>query len=68
MMMGEVIEKELEPAHPEITVVKVNVDEAPELAAKFGVMSIPTLVCLDGGEKKREFVGVTSVAEILSAF
>ena len=63
-----VLENELEPAHPEITVVKVNVDEAPELAAKFGVMSIPTLICFDGGAKKREFVGVTSVAEIVAAF
>ena len=68
MMMGGVLEKELEPALPEITVVKVNVDEAPELAAKFGVMSIPTLICFDGGAKKREFVGVTSVAEIVAAF
>ena len=68
MMMGERIESELEPAHPEITVVKVNVDEAPELAAKFGVMSIPTLLCFDGGVKRREFVGVTSVSEIVAAF
>ena len=68
MMMGERIHSELEPAHPEITVVKVNVDEAPELAAKFGVMSIPTLICFGDGVKKREFVGVTSVSEIVAAF
>ena len=68
MMMGELIESELEPAHPEISVVKVNVDEAPELAAKFGIMSIPSLICFDGGAKKREFTGVTPVSEIVSAF
>lgn len=68
MMMGERIASELEPAHPEIAVVKVNVDEAPELAAKFGVMSIPTLICFNGGVKTREFVGVTSVPEIVAAF
>jgi len=67
-MMGEKIAAELEPSHPEITVVKVNVDEAPELAAAFGVMSIPALFCFRDGAKTREFVGVTPVSEILAAF
>ena len=34
---------------PDIKVGKVNVDEQPELASQFGVMSIPTLVVMDGG-------------------
>ena len=34
-MMGQAIESELAPSMPELKVVKVNVDEAPELAAKF---------------------------------
>lgn len=68
MMMGEKIEKELLPAMPELTVVKVNVDEAPALAAKFGIMSIPALFCFSGGVKKAEFVGVTDVAEIRRVF
>ena len=42
---------------PELTIVKVNVDEAPELAAKFGIMSIPALLCYSGGKKVAEFVG-----------
>ena len=68
MMMGEMIARDLEPSHPEITVVKVNVDEAPDIAAAFGIMSIPALYCYDNGVKKAEFVGVTSIAEILAAF
>ena len=67
LMMGQKIEKELLPAHPEIAVVKVNVDEAPDLAAKFGIMSIPALFCFKDGKKVAEFVGVTDCAEILSA-
>ncbi len=67
-MMGQRLAAELEPAHPEIAVVKVNVDEAPELAAKFGVMSIPALFCFRDGAKVAEFVGVTDVAEIVAAF
>lgn len=67
LMMGQKIEKELLPSHPEIAVVKVNVDEAPELAAKFGVMSIPALFCFKDGKKVAEFVGVTDCDKIVSA-
>lgn len=63
-MMGQMIERELVPSMPALKVVKVNVDEAPELAAKFGVMSIPALFCYKNGAKCGEFVGVTDVAEI----
>ncbi len=48
-MMGQRIAAELEPAFPDISVVKVNDDEAPELAAKFGIMSIPALFCFRDG-------------------
>ena len=67
-MMGHKIENELVPAMPSLKVVKVNVDEAPELAAKFGIMSIPALFCFNDGAKCGEFVGVTDVAEIRSCF
>ena len=67
LMMGERIEGELEPAMPDLTVVKVNVDEAPALAAKFGIMSIPALFCYRGGRKTGEFVGVTDVQELKNA-
>ena len=36
--------------HPEYFVGKINVDEEPELASEFGVMSIPTLVVMKKGE------------------
>lgn len=65
MMMGERIESELVPAAPDVKIVKVNVDEAPELAAEFGIMSIPALFCYKDGARTAEFVGVTDVAEIL---
>ncbi len=68
MMMGEKIASDLVPAMPELKIVKVNVDEAPELAAEFGIMSIPALFCYSGGVKKAQFVGVTPVADIKAAF
>ena len=41
-----------------LTVGKINVDEAPELAEQFSIMSIPTLVLFSGGEVKETLVGV----------
>jgi thioredoxin 1 len=38
-------------------VVKLNVDDAPEIAARYGVQSIPTLIVFKGGQKVGEMVG-----------
>lgn len=46
-------------------VCKINVDEQPELAQAFGVMSIPTLVVMKDGEVVRQSVGVKSKEAIL---
>ena len=68
MMMGERIEKDILPAMPDLTVVKVDVDEAPDIAAKFGIMSIPALYCFKNGAKAASYVGVTDASEIMSVF
>lgn len=46
-------------------ICKVDVDEAPELAQKFGVMSIPTLVVLKGGKIVAQNVGALPKSSIL---
>lgn len=46
-------------------VCKINVDEQPELAQAFGVMSIPTLVVMKDGEVVGQSVGVKSKESIL---
>ena len=46
-------------------ICKVDVDEAPELAQKFGVMSIPTLVVLKGGKVVAQNVGALPKSSIL---
>ncbi len=43
--------------HPEIKVLRVDVDEVEEVAAKYGVSSIPTLLYLEKGELVRTQVG-----------
>ena len=60
--------KKLEPIVREIAgdydgrlkVVKVDVDQAPSTAAKFGVMSVPTLLLFQGGAVKDQVVGLVS--------
>ncbi len=49
---------EVAAAHSDIKVGKVNVDEQQELAAQFGVMSIPTLIVFKDGQKINESVGL----------
>ena len=47
---------------------KVNVDDEPELAARFGVMSIPTLIAFKDGKQLSKEVGVTSCEELMTMF
>jgi len=49
----------------DIMVGKVNVDQQPELAAKFGVMSIPTLLVFKDGELTNKAVGARPKAALL---
>ena len=50
----------------DIKVGTVNVDEQPELAAQFGVMSIPTLVVMKGGKVANQMVGARPKSQILA--
>lgn len=51
-----------------VDIIKVNVDEYPEIAKKFGIMSIPTLVFFkDGLEQERE-IGYRGIDEIKETF
>lgn len=49
----------------DIKVGKVNVDEQPELAGQFGVMSIPTLVVMKNGKVVNQAIGARPKSEIL---
>ena len=50
----------------DIKVVKVNVDEEPELASQFQVMSIPTLFLLKDGNVVAQSMGVKPKAQVLA--
>ncbi len=49
----------------DVKVCKINVDEQPELAAKFGIMSIPTLVVMKNGEITNKSLGARPKQQIL---
>ncbi len=48
-------------------VVKVDVDKAGDLAARYRIMGVPTVMLFDQGRPVKTFVGVRSKAEYLSA-
>ena len=58
-MLSPVVD-EIAGEHPEIKVGKVNVDEEQELAARYRVMSIPTLIIFKDGKEVDRMVGVQS--------
>ena len=49
----------------DITVAKLNVDDHPDLARRYNVMSIPTLLVFSGGEVSKRLVGAKSKGALL---
>ena len=64
-MVSPVVD-EIASERADIKVCKVNVDEQPELASRFGVMSIPTLVVLKDGKITNQTVGARPKDAILA--
>ena len=62
-MLGPVVE-ELSEECDDVVFAKVNVDENPDLASQFGIMSIPTLILFKNGEKAGVSVGYKSKDEL----
>ena len=66
-MMLPIIE-DFAKSNPDMKVGKVNVDEQPELAGEYGIMSIPTLIAFKNGEIYRTRLGVTPKDELKKMF
>ncbi len=63
-MVSPIID-EIAAARSDVRVGKINVDEQPELAGQFRIMSIPTLMVFRGGQAAAVKVGVTPKEELL---
>ncbi len=64
-MVGPILE-EIAQERSDVKICKVNVDEQPELAGQFGVMSIPTLVLMREGKVLNQALGARPKAQILA--
>ena len=63
-MLSPVVE-ELAQEHPEISFGKVNVDEVPELAQRYQISAIPTLLLFENGKLVRQAVGARPKSGVL---
>ncbi len=66
-MLGPIIE-ELSNERDDIKVCKLNVDEEADLAVKYGVMSIPTVIAFKDGKVVNQSVGVVPKEKLVSLF
>ena len=64
-MMSPIIDDIAEEVADSVKVGKVNVDNNQELAIKYDVMSIPTIIVFENGNPIKTFIGVTDKQEIL---
>lgn len=66
-MMAPVLEEVALAKQGKAAVYKVDVDQEPELAQRFGVMSVPTLIVFKGGTAAQQFVGVQPKQALVDA-
>ena len=66
-MIGPTIDQLADELEGRITVGKVDVDQCREVAVKYGVMSIPTVIYFKNGEEVKRFIGVQTKDKLLEA-
>ena len=66
-MMSPIIDKIAEELGENVKVGKIDTDENMDLAEKYGIMSIPTIMIFKNGEVTKKFLGITDKNEIIEA-
>lgn len=66
-IMTPIIE-EIAKEYKEIKFVKIDIDKNEELAIKYNIMSIPTMMIIKNGEVKKTFIGITDKQSITKEF
>ena len=67
-MVGPVLEKLAEEHSDKISVAKVNVDDNQDIAARYGIMSIPTVIMFEGGAVKSQLIGARNQKDYEAEF
>jgi thioredoxin 1 len=65
--VAPVLEELADELEGQANVVKVNVDESPDLASQYGVQAIPTFIVIRGGKATAKLVGIQSKQALASA-
>ncbi|MCI5797594.1 MAG: thioredoxin [Firmicutes bacterium] len=64
-MLFPILEEVSEEANGEYEIVKVDVDESYDLAKKFGIMSVPTMIIFQDGVEAEKIIGLRSKDDIV---
>ena len=64
-MIAPILEELADEHEGKVTIAKLNVDDNPDLAMRFNVMSIPTLLVFQDGEVQKRLVGAKGKAQLL---
>lgn len=65
-MIAPIIEKLVDKYAGKIKIGKLNTDENPELANKFNVTGIPTLIIIENGKEAERIIGFTSERDLIN--
>lgn len=65
-MFAPILEKVAEKLGDKVVIAKINIDEAEQIAASHGVMSIPTIILFKDGKETDRNVGAMSAGDLLS--
>ena len=64
-MLSPVLESVAEKMSGKVKIVKVDVDQSPDLAQKFGVMAVPTMILFKNGQQRTAFSGYMPEAQLI---
>ena len=64
---GPIVDDVAEKAKDYAKVIKLNVDDEPAVASKYGIRSIPTLIIFKDGEIQKQFQGLTDASTLIAA-
>jgi thioredoxin len=65
-MVAPILEEIAQEYGDKLDIVKLNIDENPEIAQRYGIMQIPTLGVFSGGEVVKQIIGAKPKAALLS--